>query len=260
MKYNDPGCAYCPPEIRVCRQGDDQHGPGWCPSKVDDPGIAEGFAKYQDPFLTKVAVESARVEAEGYCEWTRVEEVCAFAKRMGFNKIGIAFCVGVFDLAGILTRVLESHGFAVASVCCKTGSIAKEEIGLQDHEKVRPGNFEAMCNPITQAELLNRAGTDFNVVVGLCVGHDSLFFKHSEALTTTLVAKDRALGHNPAAALLMADGYFRRIWGPLKPEVPSKKPAAPVDATGPELAAESLTGHRVEATQGPADGGSSSGG
>ncbi|MFA6022112.1 MAG: DUF1847 domain-containing protein [Rhodospirillales bacterium] len=225
MKYTDPGCAYCPPEIRACRRGDDQHGPGWCPSKVDDPGISEGFAKYQDPFLTKVAVEAARVEADGYCEWTRVEEVCVFAKRMGFKKIGIAFCIGVIDLANILSRVLESHGFTVASVCCKTGGIAKEEIGLKDEEKIRPGEFEAMCNPITQAELLNRSGTEFNVVVGLCVGHDSLFFRHSQALVTTLVAKDRATGHNPAAALLLADGYFKRIWGPDRPTTPPKKPA-----------------------------------
>ena len=32
-----------------------------------------------------------------------------------------------------------------------------------------------MCNPILQAKLLNKAKTDLNVVVGLCVGHDSLF-------------------------------------------------------------------------------------
>ena len=144
---------------------------------------------------------------------------------MGFKKIGIAFCTGVFDLAYKTTQILESHGFEVASVCCKTGGIAKEEIGLEDHEKVRPGGFEAMCNPITQAKLLNRAGTELNVVVGLCVGHDSLFFKHSEALVTTLVAKDRALGHNPAAALLLADGYLSRVWGPDRPETPPKKPA-----------------------------------
>lgn len=224
MKYQDPACAYCPPTIRTCRKGDDRSGPGWCPSKVDDSGIVEGFAKYQDPFLAKVAMESARIEAEGYCKWTRVEEICTFAKRMGFQKIGIAFCVGVFDLANTMTRILESHGFVVASVCCKAGGIAKEEIGLTDEEKVRPGGFEAICNPISQAELLNRAGTDFNVVIGLCVGHDSLFYRHSEALVTTLVAKDRALGHNPATALMLAEGYFDRVWGPERPDTPAKKP------------------------------------
>jgi len=224
MSYTDPGCAYCPPEIRACSHGAPENGPGWCPSKVDDPAIAQGFARYQNPFLVKAAVESARVEAAGYCRWTRVEEVCAFAKRMGFKKLGIAFCIGVIDLANTLSRVLESHGFTVASVCCKTGGIAKEEIGLKDAEKIQPGHFEAMCNPVTQAEALNRAGTDFNVVVGLCVGHDSLFYRHSEALVTTLVAKDRVTGHNPAAALALADAYFNRVWGPDKPVEKPKKP------------------------------------
>ena len=30
-------------------------------------------------------------------------------------------------------------------------------------------------------------------------------------------AKDRVLGHNPAAALLLADTYYRHLYGPLKP-------------------------------------------
>ncbi len=224
MAYKDPACAYCPPTIRSCRQGDDRSGPGWCPSKVDEEAIIEGFARYQDPAIAKIATESARVEAEGYCQWTRIQEICAFANRMGVKKLGIAFCTGVFDLAITATRIFESHGFEVASACCKAGGIAKEEIGLHDEEKVRPGGFEAMCNPIAQAELLNRAGTELNVVIGLCVGHDSLFYKYSEALVTTLVAKDRALGHNPAAALVFAEGYMDRVWGPDRPDTPAKKP------------------------------------
>jgi uncharacterized metal-binding protein len=215
MAYDYPACAYCPPEIRACRAGeDDRRGPGWCPSKLDEEALAAGRAKYDDPFLSRAHLESSRVEAEGYCQWTRVEEVCAFAKRMGFRRLGVAFCIGCIDLAAVLVRILESHGFEVASVCCKAGGVAKEEVGLRDDEKIRPGQYEAICNPISQAEVLNRAGTELNVVVGLCVGHDSLFFRHSEALVTTLVAKDRRLGHNPAAALLLAEGYMRHVWGP----------------------------------------------
>ena len=36
---------------------------------------------------------------------------------------------------------------------------------------------EPMCNPIAQAQLLNRAQTQLNICLGLCVGHDSLFYK-----------------------------------------------------------------------------------
>ena len=67
---------------------------------------------------------------------------------------------------------------------------------------------DPMCNPIAQAQLLNKAGTQFNICLGLCVGHDSLFYKYCQAPVTTLVAKDRVTGHNPAAAIYCADSYF----------------------------------------------------
>ena len=78
-------------------------------------------------------------------------------------------------------------------------------------QQPRIGEFEPMCNPIMQANLLNDAETDFNILVGLCVGHDSLFFKYSDAMTTVLVAKDRVLGHNPAAALYTTSTYYARL-------------------------------------------------
>jgi len=224
-KYTDPGCAYCPPEVRACRAGEqEERGPGFCPSQVDGEGIADSYDWYQSPFTRRVAQESARVESEGYCRWCRVEEICDFAKKMEFRKIGIASCISFVDHARTLSRVLESHGFEVASVACKHGGYAKEGIGLTDAEKVRPGGHESICNSVSQAEILNRAGTELNVVLGLCVGHDSLFFRHSEGLATTLVAKDRVLAHNPVGALELADTYYSRIWGPEKPATPPKVP------------------------------------
>jgi len=224
-KYHDPGCAYCPGTVRACRQGESaERGPGFCPSKIAQDSIDHAKALYADPITLKVAQESARVEAEGYCKWTRVEEVCQFARKMGFRKIGIATCISFVDQAHVLSQILESHGFEVASAACKNGSVAKEEIGLQDAEKIRPGNHESMCNPVSQAELLNDAGCEFNIVLGLCVGHDSLFFRHSKGLVTTLVAKDRVLGHNPVAALHLADSYYSRVWGPDRPAKPQKLP------------------------------------
>ncbi len=219
MKYEEPACAYCPPTVRACRVGESEaRGPGYCPSKTDQEAIDAARVKYDDPTDLKIAQVSARVEAEGYCKWPRVQEICEFAKKMGYRKLGIATCISFVDLARVLSAVFESHGFDVASAACKNGGVPKEELGLLDEEKIRPGNYEAICNPISQAELLNRAGCDFNVVLGLCVGHDSLFFKHSEALVTCLVAKDRVLAHNPVGALHLADTYFSSIWGPDKPK------------------------------------------
>jgi uncharacterized metal-binding protein len=62
--------------------------------------------------------------------------------------------------------------------------------------------------------------------MGLCIGHDSLLFKYAKAPTTVLVAKDRVLGHNPVAALNLADSYYSRLWGPDKPAKPPKLPPA----------------------------------
>ena len=232
MKYEEPGCAYCPPNVRACRQGESaERGPGFCPTRTDPDVQAHALTQYDDVLTTKISRESALVESEGYCRWTRVEEVVQFAKRMGFRKIGIANCVSFVDLAHVLSGILESHGFEVVSVACKTGGIPKEALGIADSEKVRPGQFEALCNPICQAELLNEHGCELNVVMGLCVGHDSLFFKHATGLTTVLVTKDRVLGHNPVAALHLADSYYSRVWGPAKPAEPRKLPVAGRRAT-----------------------------
>ena len=226
MSYETPGCAYCPPTVRACRHGESEaRGPGFCPSKVDEDGIERAWERYEDPEVRRVAYASALVESAGYCRWTRVEEICAFARQMGFRRIGIATCISMVDLARTLSGILESHGFEVASAACKNGGVPKERLGLRDEDKIRPGTFEAMCNPLSQAELLNDAGCELNIVLGLCVGHDSLFFKHSKGLATTLVAKDRVLAHNPIGALHLADTYFQRIWGPLRPTEPPKLPA-----------------------------------
>ena len=66
-------------------------------------------------------------------------------------------------------------------------------------------------NRLPHAKYLNKEKTDLNVVVGLCVGHDSLFYKHSDAPVTTAVTKDRVLGHNPVAALYTAESYYKKL-------------------------------------------------
>lgn len=225
MKYEDPGCAYCPSTVRACRQGEAaERGPGFCPSRVDPETQARARALYEDPEVHRISREAALIESEGYCRWCRVEEIIEFAKRMRYRKVGIANCISFEDLAYTMSGLLESHGFKVVSVACKNGGIPKEELGIADSEKINPGQFEALCNPIAQAELANAHGCEFNIVMGLCVGHDSLFFRHARGLTTVLVTKDRVLGHNPIAALQLANSYYKRMWGPEKPSVPPKLP------------------------------------
>ena len=108
-------------------------------------------------------------------------------------------------------KYLKNHDFDVMSVCCKAGRTHKDQIGIGDEDKIYRGTDEAMCNPIFQARLLNAEKTDFNVLLGLCVGHDSLFFKHADAYTTVLAVKDRVTGHNPLAAIYLHDTYYRKL-------------------------------------------------
>ena len=161
-----------------------------------------------DAVMAKV---SAQIEGEFYGRMTRVEEIIEFAKRIGAKKIGIATCAGLIRESKIFAQILDAKGLDYYCTICKVGGVDKTEIGLKDSEKVHPGGHESMCNPILQARILNAQKTDLNVIVGLCVGHDSLFIKYSDAPITTLITKDRVMGHNPAAALYVAQSYYKRL-------------------------------------------------
>ncbi len=211
-------CAKCPKV--VCDSEQSLKGPSNCPTKVKSEVIKRAIAKYDNAEVREFARQASIQEFEGYINLPegrtprnpRVEEVIQFAKKMGYKKLGIAFCSGLKDEAEILTRILENRGFDVVSVCCKAGAIPKETIGITEEQKIRgPGSFESMCSPITQAEILNSEGVEFNIVVGLCVGHDSLFFKYAHAPVTVLVAKDRVFGHNPAVGLYQSGSYYRKL-------------------------------------------------
>ncbi|MGY5859214.1 MAG: DUF1847 domain-containing protein [Candidatus Thorarchaeota archaeon] len=196
----------------ACYSGDLENGPtqDFCPMVVHKEVLTEARKIYKNSEIRKLSQESARVEATGYCQWSRVQETMEFAKRIGTNKLGIAFCVGLRREAATLTKIFEENGLVVTSVMCKCGSIPKEEIGLRDDEKIRPGQYEAVCNPVGQAMIMNAEETGLNVICGLCVGHDSLFIKHSDALVTCLVAKDRVLAHNPVGALYTSESYYNK--------------------------------------------------
>ena len=210
----DPAGLCCPLcGVRACTyEPNTKKSPSFCPTIVESEQLAAIEQTYlEDEELRKLACESARTESAGYCRNTRIQEIMDFARRMGATRLGIAHCVGLIEEAKVAREIFLANGFEVEAICCKVGSIEKEKVGLKDEEKVHPGCFEALCNPVAQATLLARAGTQLNVVIGLCVGHDSLFFMDSRAPVTVLVAKDRVLGHNPVAALYTSHSYYLRL-------------------------------------------------
>jgi uncharacterized metal-binding protein len=215
-----PECAMCP--APVCYTPAFMKGPPNCPTKTRAEAIERAMERYHDPELAEFARVASIVEGTAYARvpWapntpspatTRLEEIVGFAKRMGYRRLGVVYCIGFAEEARILVPLLEHKGFEVVSVCCKTGGIPKEQIGVTEEEKIIPGTYESMCNPISQAEIVNEEGCDFNIVMGLCVGHDSLFLKHAKALTTVFAVKDRLLGHNPLMALYQSRQYYRRV-------------------------------------------------
>lgn len=183
-----------------------------CPSR--DAGLqARALAAYQEAENHLIAQQSACTESSGYGRDTRLMEIIHFMKRCGYRRIGFAFCGGLAKEAREVGRILEYHGFEVVSVMCKNGAVPKAAIGIQNEATVS-GNAEqeVMCNPIAQAMALNDAQTECNLMLGLCVGHDTLFFKYAEAPVTVLAVKDRVTGHNPLAAIYCSNSYYRKIF------------------------------------------------
>lgn len=214
-------CASCSFADKFCCYGGDSLSD--CPTKNNKTDMKIAMEKY-DKEYKKFCYEASLQEGTGYlhdedgdpypCK-TRVQEIIEFSKRMNFKKLGVAFCAAFSDEANIFCKILRVNGFEVVSVICKVGSIEKETIGIKDGEKVYPGKYEPICNPIGQAEVLNSENTDFNILLGLCVGHDSMFLKNSNAMCTVLAAKDRLMAHNPLGAIYTSKTYYKKLTKPL---------------------------------------------
>lgn len=139
----------------------------------------------EDKSLMKIAAEAKNK--------SRLQELIDFAKISGFKKLGIANCKSVENLAQKLAGLLRGAGFDVVSVNCK-------ESGL-DGADICEMMTGPCCDPISQAKFLNDAKTDFNINVGLCLGHGLLFQKYSKAEVTTFLVKDAASGHKTVESL-----------------------------------------------------------
>ena len=185
-------CASC--ETRHCREGED------CFAVSEDHR-----SLYEDERIARLHSGASAIEARHYCKEPRLAEVILFAEELGLRKVGLAFCIGLAAEAVIIDKILARH-FDVVSVCCKVGGIGKSTFGLEQIDPQK--HLEVMCNPTGQAQLLNNAGTELNILCGLCVGHDAVFGMRSKAPVTTLIVKDRVLAHNPIGAIYCQ--YLRR--------------------------------------------------
>jgi len=232
---NLPACARCSAKlsVRIC-QKENGKAPTVCPTINHTRALENALKELKKPDVMEFARQASIQEAEGYADRNRgyeyvkpskprIVETMEFAHKMKYKRLGFVFCIGLRKEAKVVESLLSSNGFEVVSTVCKLGREPKETIGVRDDQKIYIGKFEGMCNPIAQAYVLNEEQTEFNIVIGLCVGHDSLFLKYSKAPCTVLAVKDRLLGHNPLAAIYNIDSYYRALKGtkpnPGKPEL-----------------------------------------
>ena len=208
MSDKEIACSYC--ARKRCFMGDLSQAPEFCPSVVRPELIEEAKARLKDPENQRMAQDVARTWKD-YGKLTRVEETVLYARLRGYKRLGLAFCVGLSQEAELLTNLLFNEGFEVVAVCCMCGALSSEDIALPEEEKIFPGHRQPMCNPLGQAAVLDAEGCELNILLGLCVGDDTLFIKHSNAPVTVLAVKDRVLAHNPLGALYTSRHIYTRL-------------------------------------------------
>lgn len=222
-----PMCARCAkqiclPQIDVKEKPPTvDKAPVFCPMRLMPGVVDKSIAEYDKPAVREFARLASVQEFECYehlpdglrTKIPRIEELIQFAHKCGYQRLGIAFCGGLDNEGRMLTDILENKGFEVVSVRCKVGATPKEKIGIKGEEKIfGPERFESMCNPIAQAEVLNAAEVDLAIMLGLCIGHDTLFIKYCRVPMTVIAVKDRVFGHNPLAALYLSQSvYYGRL-------------------------------------------------
>lgn len=166
----------------------------------------DAAALYADAEDRRMMRAASEVEAEYYGEVNRIQEIILFSKKMGYKKLGLSFCAALSEEAAKTAQILEKY-FAIETVNCKVCGVPKSEMGAMESDRIG----KISCNPIEQAEVLNSTGTELNLLIGLCVGHDAIFIKHSQAPVVPLAAKDRVLAHNPLGAVYCSAIYKRML-------------------------------------------------
>ena len=190
-------CHQC--KDNECLQRYPQGIPEYCQARKFMDLVEETKRRYLEPDDKRFHLAAAKVLKRGGYDWSRVQQCIEFARELGARKLGLAVCVGLVREGREFARFLDRAGFQVVSVACMIGGLSSQETGIPDEWVNQLG---ISCNPVAQAEIMNREGTELNFIYGLCVGHDTIFIKRSKAPVTYVVAKDMVTGNNPGAVLL----------------------------------------------------------
>ena len=220
-------CGHCPVEKkknRFCNNLKGE-GPKNCPT-LRYRALAKEMLASMDPaelhFSRMASIQEASGQGcteegnPGKPYKPRIVEIVEFCRRMKYRTIGLIFCGGSIAETDVVQEIMETNGLQVVSVICKVGCIPKASLGLKNTDINMRNENGSMCNPLVQAAVVNAAKVDFNVLINLCVGHDSLILKHLDAPATVFCVKDRLLGHNPIQAVYLYDTYYNYLKKPLE--------------------------------------------
>lgn len=185
--------------------------PPGCPTAVHAALLDRAREEYrrEDSFARKVWLAFARLVGTGGAKRSRLEHILEFAASMGWRRLGVASCARYLEQVALVERVARENGFECMGVTCKVGdnSFADLEIAVDSDW--------TLCNPLGQAMLLNEFGSDLNIAMGLCMGHDIIFQHYSQAPVTTLTVKEKISDDHPLETL-------RRIARGLLPVRPAR--------------------------------------
>ena len=190
-----------------CRDDYPKGIPDYCMAKKFHDVLKQSSTKYAAPETIDIYKAASAVVTRGDYKWSRIQEAIEFCKELRISKVGIASCVGLMQELSSVTELFTGAGFEVKSAACQVGRVSAEDRGIPELKDAQG----VYCNPIAQAEIFNAEITELIFIIGLCMGHDVLFNRYSEAPVSTLIIKDRVTGHNPVAAL--HSSYYRRpLW------------------------------------------------
>ena len=137
-------CANC--TVLACANNAPEKMPKNCPMR--NASVMEAArAGYDLPENHDFYVNCSAIEGLGYCQWPRLKETVEFCKRMGYHKLGLAFCKGLRKEARIVADLLRAQGFEVVSVICKTGGISKKKWASRKRSRSTPANLRPCATP-----------------------------------------------------------------------------------------------------------------
>ncbi len=103
-------CAKC--NVLACGSQDPavrEKMPKNCPMREKEK-MDGAYEKYALEENHEFYVSCSEIEGEGYCQWPRLKETVEFCKKMGYKKIGLAFCRGLRKEARVVADLFTCPG------------------------------------------------------------------------------------------------------------------------------------------------------